>query len=90
MKKATFIESYRDRSFGQDMIIRVYSYRGRTYDTYENRNKGNIPLVWQHRSAQSEIDNQIEIEERLKNSTKCEDAQKGFDLFWEYVNGDGE
>ena len=83
MKKATFVESYVDRAWGKYIVYRVYNYRGQEYTTMEDYKKGNEPLSWQHRNAQATIDWMLD--------TKCkstEPAEKGFELFWEYVEGE--
>lgn len=60
--KATYI----GKSYDRDYIYLEYEYRGRTYEVYENRAKGNEPLRWQHANAQARIDNEIELEEKSK------------------------
>lgn len=87
MKKATFIGKTYGTGFDRDSVYLEYEYRGHRYEVYENRRKGNEPLSWQHRNAQAEIDQAIELEGKIKST---EDAMVGFNLFWEYVNGEGE
>jgi hypothetical protein len=60
--KAKFVSKFMDTSYGQHMVYLEYEYRGHRYMVYENRNKGNIPLSWQHANEQSRIDTLIELE----------------------------
>lgn len=83
--KAKFIGKYVDRSYGQHMVYLEYEYRGHKYTVYENLNKGNIPLSWQHRNAQIEIDAKIERESKPKKPYRYEDsAECAFNLLYEY------
>lgn len=79
-------------TYGKYSDVVTYSYRGKTYDveyskcwTYGN---GGSPAR-QHREAQARIDKEIEEENRPKKPQRYEDtAQYGFDLFWNYVEGE--
>jgi hypothetical protein len=80
--KAKYIGKYYDREY----TYLEYEYRGRKYEVYENRNKGNEPLSWQHANAQARIDKEIEIEEKRKESNFVgESAQESLDKFFEYL-----
>lgn len=86
MKKATFKYKYYGRGYERDFVYLVYEYRGREYTVYENLAKGNEPLSWQHRSAQAEIDRQIELENKPQKPFRYEDtAQYGIDLFMDFI-----
>lgn len=85
MKKAKYIGKYVDTSFGQHIVSLEYEYRGKRYTVTENLNKGNIPLSWQHRNAQIEIDARIERESKPKKPYRYEDsAEYAFNLLYEY------
>lgn len=87
MKKAKYIGKYVDTSFGQHIVNLEYEYRGHRYTVYENLNKGNIPLSWQHRNAQIEIDAKIEREAKPKKPYRYEDtAEYALQLFMESFN----
>ena len=94
MAKAQFKGSYYGTGFDRKTIYMDFEYRGRTYTVYENRAKGNEPIAWQHRNAQTSIDAAIEREEKQReydatHEHRYEDtAQYAFDCFWNYVNGD--
>lgn len=60
--KAKFIEKTYGSGYDKDFVFLEYEYRGRQYEVYENRAKGNEPLSWQHKNAQARIDRQIELE----------------------------
>ena len=79
--KAKFIQKYTDTSFGQHMVYLEYEYRGKRYTVYENRNKGNIPLSWQHANEQGRIDSLIEMESKPKFDPEIE---SGLDMLWNY------
>lgn len=63
MARAKYLGRYESDEYGEPFVFLEYEYRGYKYTTYENRSKGNEPLSWQHKNAQSQIDKQIEIEE---------------------------
>ena len=79
MAKAKFIGKTYGTGYNRDFVYLEYEYRGKTYEVYENRAKGNEPLAWQHRNAQAMIDRNIEISEKSNNG---EPAQVGLDLFF--------
>lgn len=60
--KAKFIGKTYGSGYDKDFVFLEYEYRGRQYEVYENRAKGNEPLSWQHKNAQARIDRQIELE----------------------------
>lgn len=64
MYKAKYIGKSYDRNY----VYLEYEYRGRTYEVYEHRTKGNEPLRWQHANNQARIDKEIELEEKIKNN----------------------
>ena len=83
--KAKFIGKYVDRSYGQHMVYLEYEYRGHRYTVYENRNKGNIPLSWQHKNEQGMIDSLIELESKPKKPFDPADtAEAAFAKLWNY------
>ena len=86
MKKATYIGKYYGTGYDRAFVYLEYEYRGRKYEVYENRAKGNEPLAWQHKAAQDRIDREIEIEEKRKAQdadmpTVSEDLDKIFKYF---------
>ena len=87
MKKAKYIGRWIDTAYGQFVIHLEYEYRGHQYEVTENRNKGNIPLSWQHENEQGRIDTLIEAENKPKKPYRYEDtAEYAFELFWQSVN----
>lgn len=66
--KAKFLEKYcyTNRARRECIVELVYEYRGRKYSIYENRNKGNEPLAWQHDSEQRRIDKILDIPMQTK------------------------
>lgn len=64
----------------QDGIVEWwYEYSIEPYST-------NWPLSELHKNEQLNIDRQIEIDEKQSHSTfKSESAEKGFELFWKYL-----
>lgn len=83
--RAKYVGKYIDTSFGQYIIELEYEYRGRRYTVYENRNKGNEPLSWQHRREQDWIDRVIEIESKPKQSIDPADTcEAALDKLWNY------
>lgn len=87
MQKAKYIGKRIDTSFGQCLIHLEYEYRGHRYEVTENRNKGNIPLSWQHKNEQGRIDTLIETESKPKKPFRYEDtADYALELFWQSVN----
>ena len=77
--------------YGKYSNLVEYEYRGRKYEV-------EYPKDWtycctspriQHMNAQAEIDRAIENEVKPKKEYKYEDtAEYGFELFWDYVNGE--
>ena len=45
-----------------------------------------MPLSWQHKNEQAHIDHMLDDQPKHDPNFKPEDAQIGFDMFWEYVN----
>ena len=81
MKKAKYIGKFYGTGYNKDFDFLEYEYRGRKYDVYINRAKGNEPLSWQHANAQAEIDRSIEIEEKSKDQKSDPfDIDEIFDL----------
>lgn len=84
--KAKFIGKYYGTGYNRDIVILEYEYRGRKYEVYENRAKGNEPLSWQHSNEQARIDHEIELKEKRKESNFVgESVQEGLDKFFEYL-----
>lgn len=84
--KAKFVGKYYGTGFDKDYIYLEYEYKGRRYEVYENRVKGNEPLSWQHKNAQSKIDSEIELESKEKESNFVgESVQEGLDNFFKYL-----
>ena len=87
MEKAKYIGKWIDTSFGQCVIHLEYEYLGHRYEVIENRNKGNIPLSWQHANEKARIDTLIEMERKPKKTYRYEDtAEYALELFWQSVN----
>ena len=87
--KAKFVGRYAWNDWGQQRVLLEYEYRGRRYTVEENLSRGNIPLAWQHRNKQDDIDAAIEREEREAKSTQTgPTAQEAFDVWWDYIEGD--
>lgn len=70
----------------------LYEYRGHQYIvTRHNNGYSSDTLAMQHKQEQARIDDLIEHENDPIPEWKYEgSAQEGFDLFWEYVNGDAD
>ena len=86
MKSAKFISKTYETGYDKNFIFLEYEYRGRRYEIYENRSKGNEPLSWQHKNAQARIDHEIELEEKQKESSFIgESVQESLDKFFEYL-----
>ena len=83
MNKAKYIGKSYGTKYDRDSVYMDYEYRGRTYTVCENKAKGNEPLSWQHKSNQSFIDRQIEIESKSNSS---ESFEKGIELFYSIYN----
>ena len=67
----------------------TYEYRGHQYIvTKHNNGYSGDPLWLQHKNAQAEIDYKIEHEnDPIPDWSYEGSAQEGFDLFWNYVEG---
>lgn len=67
----------------------LYEYRGYEYIvTKHNNGYSSDPLYLQHKEEQAKIDAKIEHANDPIPEWKYEGSgQEGFDLFWEYVNG---
>lgn len=86
MKKARYIGKTYGTGYDRNMIYLEYEYRGKRYEVYENRAKGNEPLAWQHAAEQAKIDELIEQENTPQKPYRYEDtAEYGMDLFWELI-----
>lgn len=76
--------------YGEYQNIVEYEYRGEKYEV-EFANCMNYlvtsPKV-QHENAQYEIDKRLDRPQR--ESREEDNAEYGFELFWEYVEGEGE
>ncbi len=79
--RAKFIDKTRERRFNEDFTIYFWEYRGMTYTTYVNHNKGNEPLAWQHKSEQSRIDAILD-NKTAQSAGTCEDTWKALDLLF--------
>lgn len=69
-ENAKYIGRYESNEYGEHIVYLEYKYRGYKYTVYENRNKGNEPLSWQHKNEQGRIDRLIKIEECEKEHKK--------------------
>lgn len=66
-----------------------YEYRGREYMITDERNGYSEPLWVKHKNEQDRIDKIIEMENKPRKPYKYEDtAEAGFELFWEFVEGE--
>lgn len=81
--KREFIGKTFYRQFNETIVELRYKYRGMEYSVCENLNKGNEPLAWQHKSEQARIDRILDA----PKSNATENAQVGFDKFWDFVEG---
>lgn len=86
MAKAKYI----GKTYDRDFVYLEYEYRGRRYEVYENRSKGNEPLSWQHKNNQGNIDAQIELEEKMAAlpESQKETVNESLDRFFRYLDGD--
>lgn len=90
---ALFVRKYYGSGYDAHMVYLDYSYRGHEYTVCENRERGNAPLSWQHRSEQARIDQLIEQEERDKNAKQepCRYEDSGdyvFEQFFRFLDGE--
>lgn len=61
-----------------------YEYRGRKYSIVPFKTEETLYQL--HKNEQLNIDRQVELDEKVKQSTfKGEPAEKGFELFWKYL-----
>lgn len=89
MKKAKFTGKVRDRN-GYAVHL-FYEYRGREYMITDENNGYSEPLWVKHRNEQARIDREIEDEQKPRREARPEDsAEYGFELFWEYVEGEAD
>ena len=81
MKKADFL--YKTRNKDGD-IEWWYEYRGREYSIVPFKTEETLYQL--HKNEQLNIDRLVELEEKESQSTfKGEPAEKGFELFWKYL-----
>lgn len=88
MNRATFKGKVRDR-YGYAVHL-FYEYRGYEYMVTDEHNGYSEPMWLKHKIEQDRIDQMIERKNNQKaenNSNPEDDAQVGFDLFWDYVEG---
>lgn len=67
-------------------FILTYEYRNYRYEVIDFGWNGGMPLSWQHKNEQAHIDHMLDDQPKHDPNFKPEDAQIGFDMFWEYVN----
>lgn len=81
MSKANFLY----KTINKDGNIEwFYEYRGYEYSIIPFKTEWTLPEL--HKNAQLNIDRQVELDEKAKQSTfKGEPAEKGFELFWKYL-----
>ena len=61
-----------------------YEYRGREYSIVPFKTEETLYQL--HKNEQLNIDRQVELNEKAKQSAfKGEPAEKGFELFWKYI-----
>ena len=91
MNKAKFVAAVRKNPFDRhawEHTELVYEYRGYTYIvTKDNNGYMGESLAAQHRKEQAAIDYKIAHKDDPIPEWN-DDAQKAFELFWEYVEGD--
>ena len=80
--KAKFIGKRYGTGYERDYIFLEYEYRGRRYEVYENRAKGNEPLSWQHKAEQLRID-------KIVDTSKHNNGEPfNMDEIWEILEWD--
>ena len=86
-EKVKYIGRYESNEYGEHIVYLEYKYRGYKYTVYENRNKGNEPLSWQHKNEQGRIDRLIDIEECEKGREKVPHTtvEDALNKFFEYL-----
>lgn len=61
-----------------------YEYHGYEYSIIPFKTEWSLSEL--HKNEQGNIDRQVELDEKAKQSTfKGEPAEKGFELFWKYL-----
>ena len=83
MGKAKFL--YKTRNKAGD-VEWWYEYRGCEYSIVPFKTEETLYQL--HKNEQLNIDRQVELDEKAKQSTfNGESAEKGFELFWKYLEG---
>lgn len=86
--RAEYIGSTRDK-FDYYTVYLFYRYRGYEYMITKYPFNTNETLAVQHKQEQERIDREIEDSKKPVKEWQYEgSAQEGFDLFWEYVEGE--
>ena len=81
MNKAKFLYKTRNTDGNVEW---VYEYRGREYSITPFKTEWSLSEL--HKNEQLNIDRQVELNEKAKQSAfKGEPAEKGFELFWKYL-----
>lgn len=61
-----------------------YEYHGREYSILPFKTEEKLAQL--HKNEQLNIDRQVELDKKVKQSTfKVEPAENGFELFWKYL-----
>ena len=66
--KAKFINKWYGTGYDRNTIYLEYEYRNERYVITENMAKGNEPLSWQHKTAQTRIDKMLDVPKHNVNS----------------------
>ena len=83
MEKAKFLYKTKNKDGNVEWW---YEYRGYEYSIIPFKTEWSLPEL--HKNEQLNIDRLVELEEKARQSTfKCESAEKGFELFWKYLEG---
>lgn len=86
--RATYKYKYRDE---KGRAVLIYEYKGHEYEVIDYGIWMNEPLSKQHKEEQKKIDELIDHENDPIPEWKYEgSAQEGFDIFWDYVEGNKE
>ena len=81
MTKAKFLYKTKNK-YGD--VEWLYEYRGYEYSITPFKTEWSLSEL--HKNEQSNIDRLVELDEKAKQSTfKGEPAEKGFELFWKYL-----
>ncbi len=89
MNKAVYKYKVRDK-FSRAVYL-FYEYRGHEYMVCDEHNGYSEPMWLKHRKEQEQIDRWIEEENVPEKEYRYEDtAEYGFNLFWDYVNGEAD